>query len=53
MATPETTHSTAAPPASESVIGRREVISGQTARWVLKEYPKHGALQWAVVGPKS
>ena len=36
-ATPDSSHSTAAPAASESVTGRREVSCGQTATWVLKE----------------
>lgn len=51
MATPETTHRTAAPTASDSVTGTRSTSWGQISVWVLKEYPKHGALQVTGSGP--
>ena len=44
-ATPETTHSTAAPAASDAVTGSRSFISGHTGWPFLKEYPKQGGGQ--------
>ena len=37
MATPPTSHSTAAPTASESVTGMSLTICGQTGCWLRKE----------------
>jgi len=37
ISTPVNTQMTAAPRASESVTGKREVMSGHTGRWFLKE----------------
>ena len=51
IVTPNSTQSTAAPTASDSVTGIASRMSGQTGCFFRNEYPRHGAGQCSTPAP--